>query len=155
MKITKTGKQGIELIKRFESFCPKPYPDPGTGGVPWTIGYGATYYEDGKKVLQTDPAITEERATQLLLNLLVTYEKAVDSYTRDDITQNQFDALVSFAYNCGVNNLKSSTLLKLVNKNPTDPEIRTQFIRWNKAAGRVLRGLTRRREAEADLYFKP
>lgn len=150
-KITKVSKDAINLIKKFEGFCAQPYLCPAN--VP-TIGYGATFYEDGKKVKMDDPAISEERATQLLLGVLKTFEKYVDSYTRDDITQSQFDALVCFAYNVGVGALKSSTLLKLVNTNPNDAEIRTQFLRWNKAAGKALKGLTKRREAEAELYFK-
>ena len=116
-KITKVSKEALELIKKFEGFCAQPYLCPAN--VP-TIGYGATFYEDGTKVKATDPAINEERATQLLKNVLKTFEKHVDSYTRDDITQHQFDALVCFAYNVGVGALKSSTLLKVVNTNPSD-----------------------------------
>ena len=143
-KITRVSRDAIELIKRFEGFCAQPYLC--SANVP-TIGYGSTFYEDGKKVQMNDPAISEERATKLVV-------KHVDSFARDDITQSQFDALVCFAYNVGVGALKSSTLLKLVNTNPNDPEIRTQFLRWNKAAGRTLKGLTNRRTAEAQLYFK-
>lgn len=150
-KITKIGNSGIELIKTFEGFYSKPYLCPAN--VP-TIGYGSTYYEDGTKVKLTDPEIDEQRATKLLHNILASYEKSVDSFCRDDINQNQFDALVSFAYNVGVNALKKSTLLILVNKDLQDPQIRTQFMRWNKGGGRVLKGLTRRRTAEADLYFR-
>lgn len=151
MKITKISQAGLDLIKKYEGFFSKPYLCPAN--VP-TIGYGATYYEDGRKVTLKDTPITEQRASELLLNVLKEYEKAVDSYTRDDINQNQFDSLVCFAYNVGVNALKSSTLLKLINANPNDPEIRMQFLRWNKAAGKVLKGLTKRRESEAELYFK-
>lgn len=153
MKITKTSAAGVNLVKKFEGFSAKPYPDPGTGGVPFTIGFGSTYYEDGRKVTMADPPITEERATKLLMNMLEHYERGVDSMCRDDITQNQFDALVSFAYNVGLNALKSSTLLKKLNLNPNDPTIRDEFLRWNKAAGRVLKGLTKRRTEEANLYF--
>jgi lysozyme len=74
---------------------------------------------------------------------------------RDDVGQNQFDALVCFSYNVGLGALKGSTLLKKLNANPKDPTIRDEFLRWNKAAGRVMRGLTKRRAEEADLYFKP
>jgi len=150
-KITKVSKEALELIKKFEGFCAQPYLCPAN--VP-TIGYGATFYEDGTKVKVTDPVISEERATQLLQNMLKTFEKYVDSYTRDDITQHQFDALVCFAYNVGVGSLKSSTLLKLVNTNPSDPLIKNEFLKWNKAAGKVLKGLTIRRQAEAELYYK-
>jgi lysozyme len=151
MKITKTGKAGIEMIKTFEGFRAAPYKC--SAGVP-TIGYGATFYPGGKKVTMTDAAITEEQAVELLANMLVSFEKYVDSYCVDTITQNQFDALVSFAYNLGPANLKASTLLKKVNANPNDESIRLEFLKWVKAGGKTLKGLVRRREAEADLYFK-
>lgn len=150
MKVTKASQKGLDLIKRFEGLELKPYKCPA--GIP-TIGYGNTYYPSGAKVKLTDPAITEIVAEALLKFLLGSYEKSVDSFCRDDINQNQFDALVSFAYNCGVNSLKSSTLLKKVNANPNDPTIKAEFLKWNKANGRVLAGLTKRRQAEADLYF--
>ena len=150
MKVTKASQKGLDLIKRFEGLELKSYKCPA--GIP-TIGYGNTYYPSGSKVKLTDPAITKEKAEELLKFLLGSYEKSVDSFCRDDISQNQFDALVSFAYNCGVNSLKSSTLLKKVNANPNDPTIKAEFLKWNKASGRVLAGLTKRRQAEADLYF--
>ena len=150
MKITKTGPKGIELIKSFEGFRGAPYKCPA--GIP-TIGYGATFYPDGKKVTMADAHITEEKATELLSSMLISFEKYVDSYCIDTITQNQFDALVSFAYNLGPANLKSSTLLKKVNANPEDETIRVEFMKWTKAGGKTLKGLVRRREAEANLYF--
>lgn len=150
MKITKLSQKGLDLIKRFEGLKLKPYLCPAKVA---TIGYGNTFYEDGTKVKLTDPPITEERATELLLSVIKNFEKWVDSYCRDDINQNQFDALVSFAFNLGPNNLKNSTLLKKVNQNPMDLEIRKEFMKWTKGGGRVLRGLVIRREAEADLYF--
>lgn len=149
-KITKIGSKGLELIKRFEGLSLKPYLCPAH--IP-TLGYGATYYPDGTKVKMTDKPITIEKATEMLLNMLKHYEQAVDSYCRDDINQSQFDALVSFAYNCGVGNLKSSTLLKKVNTNPSDVSIMAEFLKWNKGGGKVLAGLTKRRAAEANLYF--
>ena len=150
MKITKISKKGLDLIKKFEGLKLKPYLC--SAGVP-TIGYGNTFYETGKKVTLNDPQITEKRAEELLAHLLVSFEKYVDSYCRDDISQSQFDALVSFAYNLGPNSLKSSTLLKKVNANPSDPTIKAEFLKWTKAGGRVLKGLVLRREAEAALYF--
>jgi len=150
MKVTKISQGGIDLIKKFEGLKLKPYLC--SAGVP-TIGYGNTFYENGKKVTLNDPAITEKRAEELLAYLLVSFEKYVDSYCRDDINQNQFDALVSFAYNLGPNSLKASTLLKKVNINPLDPTIKVEFLKWTKAGGRVLKGLVLRREAEASLYF--
>ena len=150
MKITKISKKGLDLIKKFEGLKLKPYLC--SAGVP-TIGYGNTLYENGKKVSLKDTIITEQRATELLSNSLKNLEQHVDSFCRDDINQNQFDALVSFAFNLGPYNLKSSTLLKKVNKNPNDPTIRDEFMRWTKAGGKVLKGLVERRQCEADLYF--
>jgi lysozyme len=151
MKITKASKNCIDLIKTFEGFVASPYKCPA--GV-WTIGYGSTRYSDGRKVLPTDPSINETTAVQLLAATLKQYEVAVDSFCRDDINQNQFDALVDFAYNCGVGNLKNSTLLKRVNANPSNPKIHDEFMKWVFANGKVMNGLKRRREAESKLYFK-
>ena len=148
--ITKTGQLGLNLIRKFEGFYAKPYLCPA--GIP-TIGYGATYYPNGKRVTLQDAAITEQQAEEMLVSMLKTYEQSVDSFTRDDINQNQFDALVSFAYNLGAKNLQGSTLLKKVNANPNDFAIELEFLKWNKAAGKVLSGLTKRRQEEADLYF--
>lgn len=150
MKITKLSQKGLDLIKQFEGLKLTPYVC--SGGIN-TIGYGNTYYMNGNKVKLTDPPITKQQAEELLKMSVISYEKAVDSFCRDDISQNQFDALVSFAYNVGVGNLQKSTLIKKVNINPKDATIRNEFMKWNKAAGRVLAGLTRRRQAEANLYF--
>ena len=149
-KITTTGKKGIDLIKSFEGFYAKPYMCPAS--VP-TIGYGTTRYPNGNKVTLKDVSITEQQGVEYLMHDLKTFEKYVDSYCRDDVNQNQFDALVSFCYNLGPNNLKSSTLLKKVNLNPSDPSILNEFLKWNKGGGRVLKGLTKRRQAESNLYF--
>jgi len=150
MKITKASDKGIDLIKSFEGFSSKPYLCPAK--IP-TIGYGATFYPDGKKVTMKDSPITEEKGVELLKSMLVKFEQYVDSYCIDSINQNQFDALVSFCYNLGPANLKSSTLLKKVNKDPNDPTIEAEFMKWVKAGGKTLKGLVRRREAEAKLYF--
>ena len=150
MKITKVSSKGLDIIKKYEGFSSKPYLCPSKV---ITIGYGSTYYEDGSKVKLTDSPITQERATELLEALLVSFERAVDSYCTDSINQNQFDSLVSFAYNCGVGNLKSSTLLRKVNVNPNNPTIKDEFLKWTKGGGKTLTGLVRRRTEEAQLYF--
>lgn len=150
MKITKISDKGVNLIKEFEGFMSKPYLCPAK--IP-TIGYGATFYPDGKKVTMNDVAITEEKGVELLKSMLVKFEQYVDSYCVDTINQGQFDALVSFCYNLGPSNLKSSTLLKKVNTNPNDPTIEAEFMKWTKAGGKTLKGLVRRREAEVKLYF--
>jgi lysozyme len=150
MKINKISEKGLNLIKSFEGLRLKPYL---CSAKVATIGYGNTFYENKTKVTLKDLPITEQRATELLEWSLKGFERYVDSYCIDTINQNQFDALVSFCYNLGPANLKKSTLLKKVNADPNDPTIRAEFLKWNKAGGRALAGLTRRRTAEADLYF--
>lgn len=150
MKITKLSQKGLDLIKSFEGLSLTPYVC--AGGIN-TIGYGNTYYTNGKKVTLQDAKITILQAEELIKHSLSTYEKAVDSFCRDDISQSQFDALVSFAYNLGTGALQKSTLIKKVNANPKDVTIADEFLKWNKANGTVLKGLTRRRQAEANLYF--
>ncbi|WP_312148845.1 lysozyme [Empedobacter sp.] len=145
-----TGKKGLELIKKYEGFYPKPYRDPI--GIP-TIGYGATYYPDKKKVTMQDKPLTEKQASELLAEMLKVYENQVALLVRKPINQNQFDALVSFAYNLGATNLSKSTLLKKVNVNPNDKSIADEFVKWNRAGGKVLNGLTKRRKDEGALYF--
>lgn len=148
MRITSTSENGVKLIKHYEGFKSKAYVCPA--GVV-TIGYGTTYYPDGQRVRITDTC-TEQQASEWLKTNLKIYEKEVDVMTRDDISQRQFDALVSFAYNLGGNALRSSTLLKKVNKNPNDPTISQEFAKWVKAGGKTLRGLVTRRVSEAKLY---
>lgn len=150
-KITKASQDCIDLIKKYEGFRSKPYLCPAK--IP-TIGYGNTFYEDGRKVTLNDPEITEARAQELLKFTLKSFEQYVDSYCRDDISQHQFDALVDFCYNVGPQNLKSSTLLKKVNLNPIDESIKSEFAKWVKGGGKTLPGLVKRRQSESDLYFK-
>ena len=150
-KITKISDKGVDLIKQFEGFSSKPYLCPAKI---CTIGYGATFYQNSKKITMADKPITEKEAIELLKFMLARFEQYVDSYCVDTLTQNQFDALVSFCYNVGPANLKASTLLKKVNANPNDETIREELKKWNKGGGKVLKGLTRRREAEANLYFQ-
>lgn len=151
MKVNRISQKGLNLIQRFEGLSLKPYKCPA--GI-WTIGYGSTYYSNGKKVQANDKPISQAEATDLLIEVLKHYEHSVDSYCRDDINQNQFDALVSFCYNVGAGSLKGSTLLKKVNLNPNDASIPAEFKKWNKGGGKVLKGLTERRKAEADLYVQ-
>ena len=145
----KISEKGLNLIKEFEGLRLKPYKD--AVGIP-TIGYGNTYYEDGRKVSLSDPAITEERATELLKMVVKRYEDAINRYVQVPITQNQFDALVSFAYNVGNENVRKSTLMKLLNRKQYT-EAADQLLCWNKAGGKTLKGLTRRRQAERTLFL--
>jgi len=150
-KITKIDKAGIALITKFEGLKLKPYLC--SAKVP-TIGYGSTRYENGVKVKLSDNSITQERANELFKNTLTQYEQAVDDFTTDKVTQNQFNALVSFCYNIGANALKNSTLLKIVNVNHNSAKIPAEFVKWINAGGKKSNGLLNRRNAEVELYFK-
>jgi lysozyme len=148
----KPSEQAYKIIKQFEGVRLKAYRDPV--GI-WTIGYGTTYYPDGSSVKQYD-SITIDRADFLLRWQVLAKAGEVDKLVKC-LTQNQFDALVSFAYNVGTGALKKSTLLKKVLANPNDPTIEQEFLKWNKARIKgvltPLLGLTKRRQSEADLYF--
>ena len=139
-------EKGLKLIMDFEGCRLKAYKCPA--GV-WTIGYGHT---QGVKEGQT---ITKQQAVDLLKKDIVVCEAQVMAMTPNGLTPYQLDALTSFAYNCGRKNLGNSTLLKYIKAGRSEAEIRSQFLRWNKANNKVLEGLTRRRKAEADLYFTP
>jgi lysozyme len=146
----KLDKKGYDLIKEFEGLKLKPYLC--SASVP-TIGYGSTYYENGKKVKLTDAPITKERADALFQIVADDFAKRVVPLIKKPLTQNQFNSIVSFAFNLGVRALQNSTLLRLVNINPNDANIAKEFLKWNKAGGRVLQGLTNRRIKESALYF--
>jgi lysozyme len=147
------------LIRRFEGCRLRAYQ---CSAKVWTIGWGSTFYEDGSAVKQGD-VITQERADRLFVILLDQFAAQVRPLITARVNDNQFGALLSFAYNVGVGGrlptqppgLRRSTLLRLVNANPSNAAIRLEFGKWNRAGGQVLNGLTRRRTAEADLYFTP
>lgn len=141
---------GLNFIKSWEGFRAKPYKD--TGGVA-TIGFGTTYYPNGKRVSMDDPPMTLAQAERILRKNLKNYIHAVDAFTRDDITQNEFNALASFCYNVGEKAFQRSTLLREINTNPKNYEaIGKQFKRWVYDEGKRIRGLVNRRNAEFELY---
>ena len=142
--------KGYLLITNFEGLRLKPYLC--SAKIP-TIGHGNTYYPDGKRVTLLDKDITKQEAFDMFKEVANRFAKRVNTLVTSNINQNQFNALVSFAYNVGTGNFSSSTLLKKVNKNPDDLTIKAEFLRWNKAGGKVINGLTNRRNEEADLYF--
>ena len=137
-----TSENGIELIKSFEGRRLVAYQD--SVGV-WTIGYGHT------KTAHEDKLIIKSTADRLLAEDLVEFEKYVEKYVTVSLTQNQFDALVSWTFNLGPGNLKESTMLKKLNQGLYE-EVPDEMRRWNKAGGEVLEGLVRRRDAEAELF---
>ena len=144
-----TSSLGLNLIKKYEGLRLNAYLCPASVV---TIGYGSTKYPNGKKVLLGEKLSGEKEATQLLLATLDPYEAAVNKHL-PNINQCQFDALVSFCYNVGTGAFIKSTLLKKAKVNNADPSILDEFLRWNKAAGKVMNGLTNRRREEANLYF--
>jgi len=146
----KLNSKGVELMHKFEGLKLSSYLCPAKV---WTIGRGNTFYEDGSKV-QPNQHISEKRANQLFSNVAErNFAEPIRKLLKVELNENQFSALVSFAYNVGMANLGKSTLLKKVNKDPKDPTIKVEFLKWNKAGGKVLKGLTARREAEANLYY--
>ncbi len=146
------NNKGYLFITKHEGLRLKPYLCPAK--IP-TIGYGNTYYPDGKRVTLLDKDITKQEAFEMFKEIANRFAKRVDTLVISNINQNQFNALVSFAYNVGTGNFAISTLLKKVNKNPNDLTIKAEFLKWNKANGKVINGLTNRRIEEADLYFLP
>ncbi|EMW3253478.1 lysozyme [Enterobacter hormaechei] len=143
-----TSEKGIALIKEFEGCKLTAYQD--SVGV-WTIGYGWTQPVDGKPI-RAGMTIKQETAERLLKTGLVGYESDVSRLVKVSLNQGQFDALVSFTYNLGSRSLSTSTLLRKLNAGDYAGAA-DEFLRWNKAGGKVLNGLTRRREAERALFL--
>ena len=143
-----TSDKGIALIKQFEGCKLIAYQD--SVGV-WTIGYGWTQPVDGKPI-RAGMTIKQDTAERLLKTGLVSYESDISRLVKVGITQGQFDALVSFTYNLGARSLSTSTLLQKLNAGDYAGAA-DEFLRWNKAGGKVLNGLTRRREAERALFL--
>lgn len=142
----KLSQRGIDLIKQFEGYSSKAYPDPATGGAPWTIGYGTT------KGVKPGMIITAEQAENMLRDDVAKFESGVSSLITAPTTQGQFDAMVSLAYNIGLGNFGKSTLLKKHNARCYTCAA-DQFRVWNRANGKVMNGLTKRRAAEREVYM--
>ena len=136
------SQEGLALIKKFEGCELEAYKC--AAGV-WTIGYGST------KGVKEGDSISQEDADKLLTHEMKEYEGYINDLVEVDLEQNQFDALVSWVFNLGPAKLKSSTLLKVLNAKDYEG-VPAQIKRWNKAGGKVLQGLVRRREAESLLF---
>lgn len=152
MLLMTTSKKGLELIKEFEGFRENPYLC--SSGVP-TIGFGTTVYPNGQKVTLRDMPVDKNQAELFLKNDVKKFENAVNGRIKRALNQNQFDALISITYNIGDTAFEESTLAKRIDKDPNDPNIQVQFLRWNKSDGVVNAGLIKRRKKEAKLYFTP
>jgi lysozyme len=143
------SESGINLIKSFEGLRLQPYLCPA--GVA-TIGYGCTHYANGETVTLDDDPITIRDADALLRGTLKSYEQAVNEVVTVPLTQGQFDALVSFAYNIGIGKLKGSTLLRKLNAGNYRGAA-AEFDKWTHGGGQVLPGLVKRRAAEKALFL--
>ena len=152
--MSSVSENGVNLIKSFEGFRDKAYQDQASI---WTIGYGTIKYPDGRKVEKGDECTMQQATEWLTDHISKNAAPAVNQDVKQSLTQNQFDALVSFVYNEGEGNFKQSTLLKRVNENPSNLEIADAFMMWTKVTvnGHKVEsaGLKNRRTAEADLYF--
>ena len=148
----KVNKACLDLVKSFEGLFLKPYLCPAK--VP-TIGYGTIKYPSGKAVQLSDAAITDAQAEEYLKHEIEEKSSGVEKLVKVKLNDNEFGALVSFAYNLGLGNLGKSTLLKLLNSNQPKTKVAEEFLKWNKAAGKELAGLTRRRQAEKALFLQP
>lgn len=142
---------GIELIKSFEGFRANAYPDPKSGGDPWTVGYGTTKFPSGRPVKKGD-YVTPAQAEMYLREDVKKFANSVDALVTVPLKQCQYDALVSFVYNLGATNFRNSTLLKKLNakdyKGAAD-----EFLRWVSPGSSVEAGLRRRRTAERSLFL--
>jgi len=144
----KYSKDGLHLTEGFEGVRLAAYPDPATGGDPWTIGYGHTGPE-----VHSGMTITQEQAENYLAEDVKKAEADVNARLNVEVTQNEFDALVDFAFNCGCGNLNNSTLLKKLNAGDYEGAAQ-EFLKWDMAAGHHMAGLLRRRQAEELLFLK-
>ena len=149
----KTTESGVDLIKKFEGKRLAAYPDPATGGDPWTIGYGHTSMA-GPPAVKKGMKITDSEATDILVKDLGVYETAVAKVLTSKPNGNQFSAMVSLCYNIGPGNFAKSSVLRKFNSGDIKGAA-DAFRSWNKAAGKVMAGLTRRREEERKLFLTP
>ena len=142
---------GIELIKSFEGFRANAYPDPKSGGDPWTVGHGTTKFPSGRPVKKGD-YVTPAQAEMYLREDVKKFASSVDALVTVPLKQCQYDALVSFVYNLGATNFRKSTLLKKLNakdyKGAAD-----EFLRWVSPGSSVEAGLRRRRTAERAMFL--
>jgi lysozyme len=147
--ITQLDQAGIDMMIEFEGCVLHPYYD--QVHIP-TIGIGCTYYENGTPVKIADPAITQERANELFQNVSKQFAHAVTYWTKPVLTQNQFNALFSFTYNIGLGGFKNSSVLRLVNEGNFGDDLKTAFLLWDKADGKVIDDLVNRRKKEYQIF---
>jgi lysozyme len=142
------SKDGLHLTETFEGLRLEAYPDPATGGEPYTIGYGHTGPE-----VHLGMKITQNEAEVYLQKDVLKAQHFVNNLNIPNLTQNEFDALVDFAFNCGCGNLQKSTLLAKLKSNDIDGAAQ-EFLKWDMAAGKHMAGLAKRRQAEMNLFLE-
>ena len=145
----KLSANGFKLLGELEGIVLRPYRD--SVGIP-TIGIGSTYYEDGTKVKMSDKAITKERAIQLAKNVVKSFEAQVNKSILPTMVQNQFDAMVLLCYNIGESGFARSSVVRNF-KAGNIQKAADSFLLWNKAGGKVVRGLVNRRNIERTLFL--
>jgi lysozyme len=150
INVKSIDKAGRDFIYKEEGVRLKAYLD--VAGIP-TIGVGFTYYPSGKKV-QLGESINMYQCDLMFDTVVKTYENAVNKAVKVPLNQSQFNALVSFTFNVGAGAFQKSTLLKKINNGAAESEIRTEFLKWKIAGGKVIDGLLKRRIREANLYYK-
>ena len=151
----KISEKGLRLIQGFESFVSTPYQD---SVRVWTIGYGSTYYPNGKLVTKSDKPINRLYAETIQQNVIENdFAPVVNDLLKKEIengfvNQNMYDAILSLVYNIGVNGFKKSSVLKWIKQGDKE-NASNAFLLWNKAGGKVLEGLVNRRKKERDLFL--
>ena len=151
----KISENGLKLIQEFESFEATPYLD---SARVWTIGYGSTYYPNGTPVTGRDKPITREYAETIQRHVIATdFEPVINELLKSEIasgfiTQNMYDAILSLTYNIGVNGFRRSSVLRLLKQGDKE-NAGNAFLLWNKAGGKVLKGLVNRRKKERELFL--
>lgn len=143
----KLNQNGIDLVKEFEGCCLKAYPDPATNGEPFTIGYGAT-----GKGIASGVEWTQAQADKRLLSDLNEAASQISKVLKVELTDNQYSAIVSLVFNIGIGNFEKSTMLKLLNVGRGTNAAAMEFPKWDKAAGKEMPGLLKRRLAEQALF---
>lgn len=140
------NQAGIDLLKKFEGFCPAAYPDPATGGEPYTIGFGFT------RGVERGDTITRDAAEERLKREVAEFEGGVLALCTRMPSPNQLAAMTCLAYNVGLGNFKGSTTLRRHNGGEVVGAANAMLL-WNRAAGKIMQGLINRREAERALYL--
>jgi lysozyme len=150
-QIEQAGEIALSIAKPFEGFEPNPYPDPGTGGEPWAIGFGSTHDAGDMPVTPQTPAISYSDACDLAMRDIYRAFQAIAGDIAAPMTLHEIAAVMDFVYNVGAGNFKNSTLLRMLNAKQYALAAQ-QFERWDQAGGKVMAGLLRRRIAEEEMF---